>query len=137
MLNRSQVSSAPSNESTFLLDDFLYIFVFQRKEERSFLVVTSKSIHYEALSFASLAYHKQSELGTGWGSYAVALLVSLLISLMIAKFIGLRERCFVLALCTYTTFEYLVCIPGVHVCIHSVCLTHPSQRLLNQHGWIS
>ena len=64
MLNRSQVTSAPSNESTFQLDDFVYIFVFQRKEERSFLVVTSKSIHYEALSFVSLAYHKQSELGT-------------------------------------------------------------------------
>ena len=37
--------------------------------------------------------HKQSELGTGCGSYAVVLLVSLLVSLMIAKFIGLRERC--------------------------------------------
>ena len=97
MLNRSQVSSALSKESTFLMDGFVYIFVFQRKEERSFLVATSKSIHYEALSFASLAYYKQSELGTGWGSYAVVLLVSLLISLMIAKFIGLRERCFVLA----------------------------------------
>ena len=39
--------------------------------------------------------HKQSELGMGCGNYAVALLVSPLASLMIAKFIGLSECCFV------------------------------------------
>ena len=50
---------------------------------------------------------KQSELGTGWGSYAVVLLVS---PLTIAKCNGLSERCFVVALfqlCMYTTFKYL------------------------------
>ena len=36
---------------------------------------------------------KQSELGTGQGSYAVILLVSPLVSLTIAKFNGLSERC--------------------------------------------
>ena len=35
------------------------------------------------------------ELGTGQGSYAVALLVSPLVTLMIAKFVGLSESCFV------------------------------------------
>ena len=50
---------------------------------------------------------------------------------MIAKFIGLRERCFVLALCTYTTFEYLVCILGARIC--SACLVRASQQPLNQH----
>ena len=52
---------------------------------------------------------KQSELGTGQGSYAVILLVSPLVSLTIAKFNGVSEHCFVVAqLCAYTTFEYLV-----------------------------
>ena len=55
-------------------------------------------------------------LGTGWGSYAVILLVSPLVSLTIAKFNGVSVHCFVVAhfqLCTYTTFEYLV-----HILLH-------------------
>ena len=40
---------------------------------------------------------KQSELGTGLGSYAVILLVSLLVSLMIAKFNGSSVHCSVVA----------------------------------------
>ena len=40
---------------------------------------------------------KQSELGAGWGSYAVILLVSSLGSLTIAKFNGLNVHCFVVA----------------------------------------
>ena len=70
----------------------------------------SKSVHYEKLSFACLTVDK--ELGTGRGSYTVALLVSPLVSLTIAKFVGLS---FVVALFSalyvhvYTcTFEYLV-----------------------------
>ena len=38
--------------------------------------------------------HKQSELGTGWGSYATVLVAVG----MIAKFISLIERCFVAAI---------------------------------------
>ena len=41
---------------------------------------------------------KQSELGTGRGSYAVILLVSPLGSLTIAKFKGVSVHCFVVAL---------------------------------------
>ena len=49
---------------------------------------------------------KQSELGTGRGSYAIILLVLPLGSLTIAKFKGVSVHCFVVALfqlCTYTT----------------------------------
>ena len=42
--------------------------------------------------------HKQSELGTGWGSYTVILLVLPLGSLMIAKFNGVSVHCFLVAL---------------------------------------
>ena len=38
---------------------------------------------------------KLIELGAGWGSYAIVLLVSPLVSLTIAKFIALSERWFV------------------------------------------
>ena len=41
---------------------------------------------------------KQNELGTGRGSYAVILLVSLLGSPMIAKFNGMGVHCFAVAL---------------------------------------
>ena len=41
---------------------------------------------------------KKSELGTGLGNYAIVLLVSLLVPLMIAKFIGLSEHLFVIPL---------------------------------------
>ena len=37
--------------------------------------------------------NKQSELGAGWGSYTIVLVVSLLVSLRFTKFIGLGERC--------------------------------------------
>ena len=40
---------------------------------------------------------KQDELGAGWGSYAVILLVSLLGSLTITKFNGLNVYCFLVA----------------------------------------
>ena len=40
---------------------------------------------------------KQDELGAGWGSYAVILLVSSLGSLTITKFNGLNVHCFVVA----------------------------------------
>ena len=40
---------------------------------------------------------KQSELGTGWGSYAIILLVPLLGSFTIAKFNGVSVYCFVVA----------------------------------------
>ena len=53
---------------------------------------------------------------TGWGSYAVILLVLPLESLTIAKFNGVSVHCFVVAffqICTYTTFEYLV-----HILLH-------------------
>ena len=76
--------------------------------------------------------HKQSELGTGCGSYAVVLLVSLLVSLMITKFIGLRERCFVLALCTYVYYFWISCQYTRCTYIHSVCLARASQWPLNQ-----
>ena len=42
--------------------------------------------------------HKQSELGTGRGSYALAILVSPLVSVMIAKLTNLSDHCFVIAL---------------------------------------
>ena len=54
---------------------------------------------------------EQSELGAGWGSYAVILLVSSLGSVTIAKFNGLNVHCLlwlIFKLCTYATFEYLV-----------------------------
>ena len=63
---------------------------------------------------------KQSEILTKWGSYAVILLVSPLGSLTIAKFNGVRVHRFVVAvfqLCTYTTFENLVCIL-LHVTVY-------------------
>ena len=56
-----------------------------------------KSVRYEVLSFAYLTVYKASWV-RGGGSYAVILLVSLLVSLTIAKFITLNERCFVVAL---------------------------------------
>ena len=55
-----------------------------------------KSLRYEVPSFACLTVSK-SELSTGWGSYAVILLVSSLGSLSIAKFNGLNVHCFVVA----------------------------------------
>ena len=41
---------------------------------------------------------KQSELGTGQGSYALVVLVSPLVSVMIAKLTSLSEHCFVIVL---------------------------------------
>ena len=43
-------------------------------------------------------HHKQSELGTGRGSYAFVVLVSPLVSVSIAKLTSLSEHCFVMAL---------------------------------------
>ena len=40
---------------------------------------------------------KQDELGAGWGSYTVILLVSSLGSLTITKFNGLNVHCFLVA----------------------------------------
>ena len=52
---------------------------------------------------------KQSELGTGWDSYAVILLVSPLASLTIAKFNCMSLHCFVVALlAACTAIGYLV-----------------------------
>ena len=69
-----------------------------------------KSILYNDAVICTLD-RKQSDLGTGRGSYTVVLVVSPLVSLMIAKFIGLSE-CLLwqlfFQLCTYTTLEYLV-----------------------------
>ena len=48
---------------------------------------------------------EQSELGTGWGSYAVILLVSLLI----AKFNGMSVHCYVVALFSALRTEFEVC----------------------------
>ena len=44
-----------------------------------------KSAHYEVLYVICVLDHKQSELGTGRGSYAIILLVLPLGSLVIAK----------------------------------------------------
>ena len=51
---------------------------------------------------------KQSELGTGQGSYVVILLVSPLGSLTIAKFNGVSLHCFVVALFSAL---YICCEP--------------------------
>ena len=47
-----------------------------------------KSVHYEVLSFTCLTV-KKNELGIGWSSYVIVLVVSPLVSLMISKFISL------------------------------------------------
>ena len=52
--------------------------------------------------------HKQSELGTGRGSYTLVVLVSLLVSVMITKLTSLSDHCFVIAL-------YFSCICILHV----------------------
>ena len=57
---------------------------------------------------------KQSELGTGRGSYAVALLVSPLVSLTIAKFVSLSERCFVVALFS-ALYVYYFQMSGLYI----------------------
>ena len=67
-----------------------------------------KSLHYEAV--LCTLDHKQSELDTGHGSYAIVLVVAPLVSLTIAKFISLSEHCFVAAI-VYTVFKYLDIIP--------------------------
>ena len=57
------------------------------------------------------ADHKQSKLGTERDSYTVTLLILPLVLLTIAKFNGLSECCFVVALFTALyvyCFEYLV-----------------------------
>ena len=67
-----------------------------------------KSVRYEVLSSACFTVKKRVRYSAG--SYAV---VSPLVSLTIVRFIRLCECCFVIALlqlCTYTTFEYPVCI---------------------------
>ena len=63
-----------------------------------------KSLRYEAV--LCMLDHKQSEIGTGQGSYAIVLVVAPLVSLAIAKFISLSEHCFVAAI-VYTTLKIL------------------------------
>ena len=55
-----------------------------------------KSVRYEVLSFTCLTVNKASWV-QGGGSYNVILLVSPLVSLTIAKFIGLSVHCSVVA----------------------------------------
>ena len=77
---------------------------------------------------------KQSELGTGRGSYAVILLVSPLVSLTIAKFIGLSEHCYIIAqFCMYTTFKYFVRIL-FHVDKLSKCYHFTAQECIRTGG---
>ena len=60
--------------------------------------------------------HKQSELGTGRGSYAVILLVLPLGSLTIAKFNGVSVHCFVVAL--FQLCRLCILLRGVKDWVH-------------------
>ena len=61
---------------------------------------------------------KQSELGTGRGSYVVILLVSPLGSVTIAKFNGVGVHCFVVAL--FLAFTYTMEYPAVYYCMWTI-----------------
>ena len=55
-----------------------------------------KSVRYK-VPYICVLDREQSELGAGWGSYTVILLVSSLGSVTIAKFNSLNVHCFVVA----------------------------------------
>ena len=74
----------------------------------------SHQLHVILVLWAAVIYvldRKQSELGTGWGSYATVLVAIG----MIAKFISLIERCFVAAI-FFFSFVHRLCLNILSKC---------------------
>ena len=81
---------------------------------------------------------KQSQLDTGWGSYAVILLLSPLVSLTTAKFKGVSERCFVVALFFFPALYVYPNILSAEACFEAalkLVVLHYANVLSVQRQW--